>query len=135
MCNTGKTWISPRCTIYYFYSIKIHIHLFVFTRIDPWKKINLAREKKNDPWRKYRIEIHSERIRVIPRNFGICFRTLPSHSQPIRKTFCISFDEKRPKINPNESEIKFLIRINPSSDWFKANFQSESIRMNPRSDK
>ena len=48
-----------------------------------------------------------------------------NHSEPIRKTFCISFDEKRSEIirlnpinsktsiqmNPNQSEIKFSIRI------------------------
>ena len=38
------------------------------------------------------------------------------------------------RINPNQSETKFSIRINPSSDWTKPNFQSELIRMNPRSE-
>ena len=40
------------------------------------------------------------------------FRTIPSHFESIRKTFCISFGEKCSKINPIQS---------------KPSFQSESI--------
>ena len=56
-------------------------------------------------WRKYRIEIHSESIRTIPTLSDICIRANANHSEPIRKTFRISFDGRRSKINP-------------SSDWF-----------------
>ena len=56
------------------------------------------------PWRKYRTEIHSESIRTIPIHFDICIRANANNSEPIRKTFCISFDEKRLKINPTQSE-------------------------------
>ena len=38
------------------------------------------------------------------------------------------------RMNPNQSETKFSIQINPSSDWSKPSFQSESVRMNPRSE-
>ena len=44
---------------------------------------------KKPPCQEYRIEIHSEQIRAIP-----------NHSEPIRKTFRISFDENRLNINP-----------------------------------
>ena len=37
-------------------------------------------------------------------------------------------------MNLNQSETNFSIRINPSSYWSKPNFQSELIRMNPRSE-
>ena len=77
---------------------------------------------KNHPWQKYRIGIHSEPIRTIPLHSAICIRANANHSEPIWKTFCISFDEKQ-----------FYFRINPGSDWYKPNFQSESIWMNPRS--
>ena len=53
------------------------------------------------PWRKYRIEIPSESIRTIPIHSEICIRANANHSEPIQKTFCISFDEKRSKINPS----------------------------------
>ena len=53
-----------------------------------------------------------------------------NYSEPIRKTFCISFDKNgqksiRPnpinletsiRMNTNQSETKFSIRINPTSD-------------------
>ena len=51
-------------------------------------------------WRKYRIEIHSESIRIIPIHSDICIQAIGNDSEPIRKTFWISFDEKRSKINP-----------------------------------
>ena len=39
------------------------------------------------------------------------------------------------RFNPRQqSETKFSIRINPSSDLSKSNFKSELIRMNPRSE-
>ena len=69
------------------------------------------------PWRKYRIKIHSETIRAIPIHFDICIRANANYSEPIRKTFRISFDEKQSKINPINSEKS--IRMNP-----KPSFQS-----------
>ena len=53
------------------------------------------------PWGKYRIRINSEPIRTISIHSDICIRANVNHSEPIRKTFCISFDEKRLKIDPN----------------------------------
>ena len=47
------------------------------------------------PWRKYRIGIHLEPIRTILIYSDICIRANANHSEPIRKTFCNSFDEKR----------------------------------------
>ena len=78
-------------------------------------------------WRKYQIEIHSESIRTIPIRFDICIRANANHSEPIQKTFCISFDEKQTK---NRSD---LIRFNPRqlTKWIRTNpkpsFQCESI--------
>ena len=57
------------------------------------------------PYWMFRKGIQSERIRAIPK----------SVSEPIRKTFYISFDEKRPKINPTSSD----------SFQFNARHQSE----------
>ena len=37
-------------------------------------------------------------------------------------------------MNPNQSETKFSIRNNPTSDWSKSNFQSKLIRIIPASD-
>ena len=96
------------------------------------------------PWLKYRIKIDSESIRIIPIYCDICIRADANHSKLIRETFCISYDEKRPKIDPinsetsiwmntNQSETKFSIQIKLISDWSKPNFQSESIRINPMS--
>ena len=67
--------------------------LIGFIRIDLWPFF-IKRT-----WRKYRIGINSEPIRTIPFHFDICIRANSNHSEPIRKTFCISFDEKRSKIN------------------------------------
>ena len=50
---------------------------------------------KTKPWRKYRIGIHSEPIRTIPILSDICIQANANYSEPIRKTFCISFDKKR----------------------------------------
>ena len=46
------------------------------------------------PWGKFRIGIHSKPIRTIPIHSDICIRANANHSEPIRKTFCISFDEE-----------------------------------------
>ena len=46
--------------------------------------------KQKYRWQKYRIGIHSD----------ICIRPNANHSESIQKTFCISFVEKRPKIDP-----------------------------------
>ena len=51
-------------------------------------------------WRKYRIGIHSEPIRTIPIHSDICIRANANHSEPIRKTFCISFDKKSIRPDP-----------------------------------
>ena len=89
------------------------------------------------------IPIQSELIRYL------YIRANANHSEPIWKTFCILFDENGEKsirlnpinsetsirMNPNQSETKFSIQINLSFDWPKLNFQSESIRMNPRSER
>ena len=46
-------------------------------------------------WRKYRIRINSEPIGTIPIPSDICIRANANYSEPIRKTFCNSYDEKR----------------------------------------
>ena len=48
----------------------------------------------------------------IPIHSDICIRANANNSEPIRKTFCISFDEKRLKINPINS--KTSIRMYPT---------------------
>ena len=45
------------------------------------------------PRQKYRIEIHSKSIRTIPIHSDICIRANANHSEPIRKTLFISFNE------------------------------------------
>ena len=77
----------------------------------------------NLPWRKYRIEIHSESIRTIPIHSDICIRANlvwwktvkidPTQSDLIRGN------------HPNEFKPiwnQISIRINLSSDWSKPNF-------------
>ena len=76
------------------------------------------------PWRKYRIGIHSEPIRTIPIHVDICIRANANHSEPIRKTFCNSFDEKRSKINPIHSTLIRSITLNIP----EPSFQSESFQ-------
>ena len=58
-------------------------------------KINSKYSFQTLPWGKYRIEIYSESIRTIPIHSDIFIRANASHSERIRKTFCISLDEKR----------------------------------------
>ena len=72
------------------------------------------------------MKIHSVSIRTIPIHSDICIWANVNNSELIRKTFCISFDEKGQKsirinpinvgtsfrMNPNQSETKFLIQIN-----------------------
>ena len=57
--------------------------------------------------------------------------TNPSHSEPIRKKFCISFGEKWSKINPTQSEASIRMNLNHSDlgfiridslDWVKLIF-------------
>ena len=73
------------------------------TRLNLNKHINLQSKNKtihSVTMRKYRVGIQfDEQIRAISRHSGICFQTIPNYSEPIRKTFCISFDEKRSKID------------------------------------
>ena len=64
--------------------IYIYIYIYIFNNIDIYF-----------PLRKYWIEIHSEPIRTILIHRDICIRANANHSEPIRETFCNSFDEKR----------------------------------------
>ena len=60
-------------------------------------------------------------IRMYLRDSEICFRTIRNRFGQIRNTFCILFDENRSKINLVYStfvQTKFLIRLNPRSEWF-----------------
>ena len=71
------------------------------------------------------IGIHSEPIRTIPIHSDIYIRANANHSEQIRKTFCISFDEKRVKNRPN------LIRFNPRqlSKWIRANPNQSELEL------
>ena len=108
--------------------------------------------RKDWPWRKYRIEIYSKSIRTIPIHSDICIRANSNHSEPIRKTFCISFDEKTVKnksdlIRFNRMQLsegirtntklsfqtEFSIRINPRSEWFGLILIENSVWINPGS--
>ena len=76
-----------------------------------------------EPWCKYRIEINSESIRNMLIHSDICNRANANHSEPIRKTFCISFDEKR---SINQSD---LIRLIPrhESEWIRSRIDPNRI--------
>ena len=112
------------------------------------------------PWRKCRIEIHSESIRTFPIHSDICIRANANHSEPqFEKRFVSRLMKNGQKsirlnpinyetsirMNPNRSEWIWTslkpnfqsrkIRINPISDWSIPDFQWESIRMNPRSER
>ena len=100
------------------------------------------------------IRILSERIIAISNHSDICFRTIWNHFEPIRKTFCIWFDEKSCEksirlnpihsvlirgINPKESELgliqtKFSIRMNPRLEWLRLIRIENSIWCNPKLD-
>ena len=71
-------------------------------------------------------------------NYSDTFRYLcPSQCEKFRtnpKNVLYLVWWKTVKINPNKSGTKFSIRINPSSNWSRPNFQSDLIRMNPRSE-
>ena len=54
----------------------------------------------------------------------MCIRANVNQSELIRKKFCISFVEKRLKINP--TQFGASIRMNPKES--EVNFQSESLR-------
>ena len=73
---------------------------------------------ENIPWQKYRIGIHSKSVRTIPFHSDICIWVNANHSEPIRKTFCISFDKKRSKINPTSSDEFRDIKANQSETKF-----------------
>ena len=97
-----------------------------------WKNL---RQYRSYPGRKYRIGIYPEPIRTIPIHSNIYIWANANHSEPIRITFCISFDEKRSQNNPILS--KASIRMNPNQ-VFNPNkselglVQTEfSIRINP----
>ena len=114
---------------------------------------------KGLPWRKYWIEIHSESIRTIPIHSYICILANANHSEPIWKTFCISFDmkggqksiwlnpiysETSIRMNPNQSETKFSIQITRArsdpnrifnqnqSEYFRPWIHSDCLRLNNR---
>ena len=77
----------------------------------------------------------SIRLKFIPSQSKL-FRFIPisvsdvNNFEPIRKTFCISFDENGQKsIRLNSINSETSIRTNP-----KPSFQSRSIRINPISD-
>ena len=78
------------------------------------------------PWRKFRIEIHSEPIRKFANHSGICIRIIQFHSDLIRRNFSIRINPRPIKnqsdlvirmnpVNPNETESFGIIRI--KSDW------------------
>ena len=52
------------------------------------------------PWQNFWIEVYSEPIGTIPIHSDMRIRAKANHAEPIRKTFCILFNEKRSKINP-----------------------------------
>ena len=56
------------------------------------------------PWREYQNEIHSEPTNTIPIHYDICNSVNVNHSEPIRKTSCIPFDEKLSKISRIDSD-------------------------------
>ena len=73
--------------------------------------------QKNEPWRKYRIEIHSESIRTIPNQSEKRFvsRLMKNGQKSIRLNPINS--ETSIRTNPNKSELgliqtEFSIRIN-----------------------
>ena len=75
---------------------------------------------ENIPLRQFRIGLHFDSIRIIPK----------SASEPMRinsKKGIISFLENRLKINPTQFET--FIRMNPNSNWSKPNFQFKWIRV------
>ena len=91
----------------------------------------LYSQKIGTHWRKYRIEMHSESIIPIPIHSVTCNQANANHFERIRKTFCISFDEKRSKIDLTYSES--TIRRNPNqSDQSELGFIQTvfSIRIN-----
>ena len=91
---------------------------------------------------KYRIGIHSEPIRTISIHSDICMQANANHFEPIWKTFCISFDENRLKIDPTLSDLirgnypneSVPIRINPTSESFWLILIENSVWINPSPD-
>ena len=68
---------------------------------------NIFQKSDFPPWRRYRIEIHSESIRTVPIHSNICIRGNANHSEPIRNQV----------FNPDQSELgliqtEFSIRNN-----------------------
>ena len=68
----------------------------------------IFQKKQISPWRKFRIEIHSESIRNFPNHSEICIRTKQFHSDLIRRNFSIRIS---PRPIQNQSEL--VIRMNP----------------------
>ena len=64
------------------------------------------------------IPSQSELFRFIPISVSEPMWIIPNHSEPIWKTFCISFDEKQSKINPINSEIWIENLVSDCSDSF-----------------
>ena len=71
--------------------------LIIFFFVNKTK--NILRRSSWDKVEKNKLQIHSESIRTISIHSDICIQDNANHSKPIRKTFRISFDEKRSKIN------------------------------------
>ena len=105
----------------------------------------------NFPWRKYRIEIHSDSIKTIPIHSNICIRANANHSEPIQKSVVSRLmkngqkpirlnpinSETSIRMNPNQSETKLSIQINsinPRSEWFELILIENSVWINPSSD-
>ena len=91
---------------------------------------------QSEPFRFISIFV-SQPIRIIPNQSKKRFvsRSMKNGQKSIRINLINS--ETSIWMNSTPSETKFSIQINPinpSSDWSKPNFQSESIRMNPRSE-
>ena len=74
------------------------------------------------PWRKYRIEIHSDVVSRLMKNGQKSNRLNPINSQTSIR------------MNPKPSFQSRFIRINPISDWSKPNSQSEPIWIIPTLD-
>ena len=89
---------------------------------------NLFRVNRNysDPFR-YLYPSQCESFQTDPKNvlYLVWWKTVKNQSDLIRLI---------PRHQSDQSETKFSIQIILSLDWSKPNFQSESIRMNPRSE-
>ena len=85
-------------------------------------KLTRSRQQSLEyPWRKYRIKIHSESIRIIPIYSDICIRAnaLMNNGQKSIRLNPIN-SETSIRMNQNQSETKFSIQINQNqSELFR----------------